>query len=155
MKRTVFFLATFFISFIVSAQGVDFSGNWKLNNSKSKLSDQFSMAPKEIIIVQDGNVLNVERHSSFQDQDFTIKDKFTLDGKECINPGWQDSEKKSTAVVSADKKSVKIATRFPMGDSGEMTIIEVYKMDGENMVIDASASSSYGDRSETMVFDKQ
>ncbi len=155
MKRTVFFLAAFFVSIIVSAQGVDFSGNWKLNSPKSKLSDQFSMAPKEIIIVQNGNDLNVERHASFQGQDFTIKDKFTLDGKECINPGWQDSEKKSTAVVSDDKKSVKITTKFPMGDSGEMTIIEVYKIDGGNMVIDASASSSYGDRSETMVFDKQ
>ena len=30
-----------------------------------------------------------------------------------------------------------------------------YKFDGENMVIEASASSSYGDMSETMVYDKQ
>ncbi len=154
MKRTLFFLAAFFISVIVSAQ-VDFSGNWKLNTSKSKLSDQFSMAPKEIIIVQDGNNLNVERHSSFQDRDFTIKDKFTLDGKECINTGWQDSEKKSTVAVSDDKKSVEINTKFPMGDNGEMTIVEIYKMDGDNMVINTSASSSYGDTSEIMVFDKQ
>jgi hypothetical protein len=113
------------------------------------------MAPKEIIILQDGNNLNLERHSTFQDQDFTIKDKFTLDGAECINPGWQDSEKKSTAVWSDDKASLKITTKLPMGDNGEMTIIEVYKMDGANLVIESSASSSFGDRSETMVFDKQ
>jgi len=154
MKRTVFFLAAFLISVLVSAQ-VDFSGNWKLNSSKSKLSDQFSMAPKEVIIAQDGNNLNVEKHSTFQDRDFTIKDKFTLDGKECINPGWQDSEKKSTAIVSDDKNSVIITTKFPMGDNGDMTIIETFKMNGSNLVIESSSSSSFGERSETMVFDKQ
>ena len=155
MNKIVFLLATLLVSTIVSAQIPDFSGNWKLNPSKSKLADQYSMAPKEIILVQSGNDFNVERHSTFQDQDFTIKDKFTLDGKECINPGWQDSQKKSTAVWSDDKNSVKITTKFPMGDNGDMTINETYKMDGQNLVVEASSTSSFGDRTETMVFDKQ
>ena len=155
MKKSVFILAALLISVIASAQVTDFSGNWKLNSSKSKLSDQFSMAPKEMIIVQNGNDMNVERHSSFQDQDFTTKDKFTLDGKECINPGWQDSQKKSTAVVSDDKSSIKITSKISIGDNGEMTIIDNYKMDGGNLVVESSSSSSFGNRSETMVFDKQ
>ncbi|MBV5311659.1 MAG: hypothetical protein JZU47_00090 [Prolixibacteraceae bacterium] len=98
MKKTFIFGALLLISTIVSAQGLDFSGNWKLNRSISKLNDQFSMAPKEIILAQKDNDFNVERHSTFQDRDFTIKDKFTLDGKESINPGWQDTQKKSTAI---------------------------------------------------------
>lgn len=155
MKKTVLFLASLMITVFVSAQGIDFSGNWKLNSSKSKLGDQFSMAPKDIIVIQNGNDYNVEKHSSWQDQDFTIKDKFTLDGKECINPGWQDSEKKSTAVWTDDKASLKITSKFPMNDGGEMTIIEVYKIDGGNLVIESSASSSFGDMAETYVFDKQ
>lgn len=155
MKKSILILTGILVSVVYSVTAADFSGNWKLNNSKSVLSDQFSMAPKDIIIVQDGNTLNIERHSTFQDQEFTIKDKFTLDGVECINPGWQDSEKKSTAVWSDDKASLKITTKLPMGDNGEMTIIEVYKMDGAKLVIESSASSSFGDRSETMVFDKQ
>lgn len=155
MKKSVFLLAALLISVIVSAQGVDLSGTWKLNSSKSKLNDQFSMAPKEIIVAQKDNDLNVEKHSTFQDQDFTIKDKFTLDGKECINPGWQDTQKKSTAVWSDDKISLKITTKIPMNDGGEMTINEVYKMDGNNLVIESSASSSFGDMAETMYYDKQ
>jgi hypothetical protein len=154
MKKTLI-LFTILLSVVFAVSAVDLTGNWKLNSTKSTLSDQFSMAPKEIIILQDGNNLNLERHSTFQDQDFTIKDKFTLDGVECVNPGWQDSEKKSTAVWSDDKASLKITTKFPMGDNGEMTIIEIYKMDGNNLIIESSASSSFGDRSETMVFDKQ
>jgi hypothetical protein len=84
----------------------------------------------------------------------TLKDKFTLDGKECINRGWQDTQKKSTAVWSEDKKSLKIITKFPLND-GEMVITEVYKMDGENMIIESGSSSSFGDISETMVYDKK
>jgi hypothetical protein len=155
MKKSVVLLAVLFISVLVSAQGFDFSGNWKLNSSKSKLGDQFSMAPKEIIVVQKGNDLSLEKHSEFQDQQFTINDKFTLDGKECINDGWMDSKKKSTAVWSADKKSLKISSKIAMQDGGEMTISETYKMDGGNMVIEMSASSSYGDMSETQVYDKK
>jgi hypothetical protein len=155
MKKTFILGALLLISTIVSAQGLDFSGNWKLNRSISKLNDQFSMAPKEIILTQKDNDFDVERHSTFQDRDFTIKDKFTLDGKECINPGWQDTQKKSTASWADDKTSLKITTKIAMGDNGEMTIIEVYKITGTNLVIETSASSSFGDVTETAVFEKQ
>jgi hypothetical protein len=155
MNRILFLLATLLVSVFVSAQGIDFSGNWKLNKTSSKLNDQFSMAPHDLVVVQAGNDLNIEKHSSFQGNDFTIKDKLTLDGKECINPGWQDSQKKSTVVWSDDKQSLKITTKFPMGDNGEMTITEVYKMNNSNLVVESSASSSFGDVAETMVFDKQ
>jgi hypothetical protein len=155
MNKMVFLLATLLVSVIVSAQATDFSGNWKLNSSKSKLNAQFSMAPKDMIAVQSGNDLNVERHSSFQGTDFTIKDKFTLDGIECLNPGWQDSQKKSTAVWSDDKNSLKITTKFPMGDNGEMIIVEVFKMETVNLVVETSASSSFGEVAETLVFDKE
>ena len=155
MKKILLLSATLMISVLVSAQGLDFTGTWKLNASKSKLGDQFSMAPREIIIAQKDNDLAIEKHSSFQDQEFTTTDKFTLDGKECVNTGWQDSQKKSTVVWADDKQSLKITSKLNIGDGGEMTIIEVLKMDGPNMVLESTASSSYGDMSETMVYEKQ
>jgi hypothetical protein len=155
MKKAAFLLSLFFISVIASAQGVDFSGSWKINSSKSKLNEQFSMAPKAIIIVQKANELNIERHSEFQGQEFTSNDTLTLDGQECINPGFMDTQKKSTAVWADDKSSLKIANKISMGDGNDMTIVEVYKLDGDNLVIQSEASSSFGDLSETMVYDKQ
>ena len=153
MKKAIFLFAAILFSVVVSAQ-IDLSGSWKLNSSKSKLGDQFSMAPKEIIVIQKGNDLSVERHSEWQDQEFTTNDKFTMDGKECVNTGFMDTEKKSTAVWSDDKKSLKIISKIPM--QGEtMTIIEVFKKDGANMVIESKASSSYGDLEETQVYDKK
>ncbi len=154
MKKLILLSAILFAAVIVSAQ-TDFSGSWKLNSSKSQLGDQFSMAPKEIIIDQNDNDISVEKHSNFQGQDYTINDKYTLDGKESINDGWMDSKKKSTVTWSDDKKSLKVVSKIPMQDGGDMTINENYKMDGDNMVIESSASSSYGDMTETMVYDKQ
>lgn len=154
MKKAFVFLTAILITITVSAQ-VDLSGSWKLNSSKSKLGEQFSMAPKEIIVVQKGNDLSVERHSEWQGQEFTTNDKFTLDGKECVNAGMMDTKKKSTAVWAADKKSLKITSKIPMQDGGEFALTEVYKMDGGNMVIEMSASSSFGDMAETQVYDKK
>jgi len=154
MKKAFFFLAAIAVSITVSAQ-VDLSGSWKLNSSKSKLGEQFSMAPKEIILAQKGNDLIVERHSEWQGQEFTTNDKFTLDGKECVNPGMMDTQKKSTAIWTADKKSLKITSKIPMQDGGEISITEVYKMDGGNMVIEMNSTSSWGDMAETQVFEKK
>jgi hypothetical protein len=154
MKKAFSLFIAILLTITLSAQ-IDFSGAWKLNSSKSKLGDQFSMAPKEIIVVQKGNDLSVERHSEWQGQEFTINDKFTLDGKECINAGFMDTQKKSTATWSADKKSLTIKSKIPMQDGGDFSVTEVYKMDGGSMVIESSASSSFGDMSETQVYDKK
>ncbi len=154
MKKIIFILAAFALTLSSFAQAPDFSGKWKLNSAKSKLGDQFSMAPATVSIVQKGNDFSIEKVSDFGGQEFTLSEKYTLDGKECVNTGWQDSQRKSTAVWSADKKSLKITSKLSIGDGGDMTIIEVYKMDGANMVIESSSSSSFGDMAETMAYDK-
>ena len=67
-------LAVFSILVVVTAsvQAADFSGTWKLNKEKSKLHEQFSMAPREMILLQAENNFDVEKHSAFRDQEFTI-----------------------------------------------------------------------------------
>lgn len=155
MKQILYVLVFSLIS--ISSMGivVDFSGTWNLNKAKSTLNDQFSMAPKQIVLVQTSDGLVVEKHGSFQDQDYTISDKFTLDGKECINAGWMDTEKKSTAVWAADEKSLTITSKIPMQDGGDMTIVETYQTEENNLKIIVSVSSSYGDATETYLFEKQ
>ena len=155
MKKIVFIMLALLVTGFVSAQ-VDFSGKWKLNASKSQLGEQFSMSPKEVIVSQTGNMLNVEKHSEFQGQEMTTNAKYTLDGKECINPGFQDSENKSTAIWSDDKKSLKITTKISMGGGdNELTFVEVYSVNGGNMTIKLNSSSSFGDMAETAVYDKE
>lgn len=153
MKKILFLFSAVFFSTLLFAQ-TDFSGDWKLNTSKSKLGEQFSFAPKEVIIVQKGNDLSVETHSEFQGQEFTQTNKYTLDGKECVNAGFMDTEVKSTLSWSDDKKALKIVSKIPF--QGEtMTITNVYKKDGDNFIVEMKSSSSYGDMEETQVYDKK
>jgi hypothetical protein len=154
MKKTIFFLLMFSASLTIAAQGTDFSGNWKLNPEKSKLNAEFSMAPLQLVIAQKDNDMSVERHSEFQGEAVTMTDKFTLDGKECVNTGFMDTQKKSTAVWSEDKKSLKITSKVVMDDGNEINITEVYKTDAGTLLIDSGSSSSFGDISETLVYDK-
>lgn len=154
MKKTFILLSVLLVGFVFAANAVDLSGKWKLNASKSKLGEQFSMAPKEIVTVQSGNDLSVEKKSAFQDQEFTSTEKYTLDGKECTNAGFGDSQRKSTAVWSDDKSSLKITSKMSFGEN-EMTITEVYKLTDGNLVIESSTSSSFGENKETQVYDKQ
>jgi hypothetical protein len=154
MKKIVFILLVFCVTLSIAAQGPDFSGNWKLNTEKSKLNAEFSMAPLELKIAQKGNELTVERHSEFQGEAVTMTDKFTLDGKECVNTGFMDTQKKSTAAWAEDKKSLKITSKVVMDDGNEINISEVYKLDAGNLVIDSNSSSSWGDVAETHVYDK-
>jgi hypothetical protein len=154
MKKIVFLLTAFLISLISNGQGIDFSGSWKLNSTKSKLNAEFSFAPNSIIIVQKGNELKVEKHSNFQGEDVITTDKLTLDGKEVINVGFRDTQKKSIASWADDKASLKVISKLSIGDGGEMTITEVYKLTGGNLVIESNSSSSFGDMAEIMVYDK-
>lgn len=154
MKAIFFFSILLFASLFTMAQ-VDFSGNWKINTSKSTLNAEFSMAPSEVIITQSDSILTIERHSSFQGESLTFTDKIYLDGKESINAGWMDSKKKSVAVWSDDKASLKISTKIPMDGGDEISLTETYLFDGGMLKIVSASSSSWGESTETYLFDKQ
>jgi len=155
MKKVFLLIAISVITAGIFGQNVNFSGTWQLNTQKSQLNTEFSLAPKEILITHEGINFTVEKHSEFQGQAFTSVDKLTLDGKECINPGFMESQKKSTAVWSDDKTSLTIVSKMNVGDAGDVTITEVYKMNNGNLVLESTASSSYGDLYEVMVYDKK
>jgi hypothetical protein len=154
MKTVFYLLSLSLISFAAMGQGVDLSGTWNLNKSKSILNKEYSMAPEQLILIQRADTLSVERHSNFQGRSFTFTDTFTLDGKECINPVWENFKKKSTAIWSDDKNWLTISTKIPMQGGGEMSINEIYQLAENSLKITTSASSSFGDLNETYLFDK-
>lgn len=151
--RMLLTFAAAFLTLALTAQ--DLSGNWKLNTSKSKLNAEFSMAPGEVIIKHDGNNLTNERHHEFQGQAFTVNDNFTLDGKECINEGFQGTKKKSTASWSDDKKTLTIKSSLDMGDGGMVKTTETLTLEAGILTMVSAASSDWGDFSETLVFEKK
>lgn len=155
MKKISLLLTLALLSSITIGQRTNFSGTWNINREKSELNDQFSMAPNSLMLDQSRKELSIQRNSSWQGQDFSYTDTFTLDGKECENVGFMDMIKKSTANWNDDKKSIMITSTIEMQDGSEMTITENLSLDGDNLVLHTSASSSYGEMSEVFVFDKQ
>ncbi|HAQ19461.1 MAG TPA: hypothetical protein DCR40_09555 [Prolixibacteraceae bacterium] len=155
MKKLLYLFTLSMISLAGMGQVPDFSGTWKLNNEKSILFEQFSLAPGQLILIQTADSLMVEKHGNFQGQDYVTKDKFSLDGKECINIGWMDSKKTSTAVWSEDGKILTISSKVPTQDQGEATMKEVFQMVENNLKLELNAASSMGEMSETYLLDKQ
>ena len=155
MKKCIYLIAMVLISSAAIGQKADFSGTWKINREKSELGAQFSMAPNSIVVEQTKKEMSLQRNSSWQGQDYSYTDKFTLDGEECENIGMMDMVKKSTVVWNDDKESLKITTKIELQDGTDMTIIENLAMDGEHLVMETSASSSYGDMTEVFVFEKE
>lgn len=155
MKNLILFVSITLLSLSVSAQKADFSGSWKIDRANSELAEEFSMAPEKIEIVQDGKLITITRHVSFQEESFSYTDKITLDGKESENPGWGETIKKSTANWLDDKKMLKIINKLPMGDNGEMVVTMEYRKNGDQLELTSSANSSYGEMVEVMIFNKE
>jgi hypothetical protein len=152
MKKMFFIMLA--VAFSAASFGQNISGNWKLNESKSKLNEQFSLSPKSCKITQTDNELVIEKKSEFQGQAIDGTEKYTLDGKECTNPGFMETTKKSTVTISDDKKSVKITSKTELNDGGFVESVEVFSINGDNLMYDFKSTSSFGDLAETAVYDK-
>ena len=156
LPKMLFLLLAISFSFSCFAQNPDFSGKWKLNESKSKIGAEFSFAPSEITIEQDANKMTTTRVNEFQGNIRERTTSYTLDGKESKNEGFQGSEIITIAAWEEDGKSLKMVTDIEMQDGGEFTITAIYSMDGANLVINNAMEGSPRESSpETWVFDKQ
>ena len=153
--RTAFFFIFALMAIAVFGQTPDFSGKWKINPSKCKLNEQYSMAPKSLVLVQTAGVLSIERHGVFQDQEYVSNSKLNLDGSESVNEGMMGMKMTSLAVWSEDKTTLTVKTKIPMENAGEISITEVYKMAGVDLSIETSSKSDWGESTETYVFEKE
>jgi hypothetical protein len=161
-KSGLFITLCLLISSLSFGQGtVNFSGTWAFNESKSNLGEGgFRMFSQNLIIVQDATTFSLER--SFTGQDGTERkttEKYTLDGKESVNPVFNTS-KKSTATWAADKKSLTVSSNmvFEMnGEKNEIKTVEVYKLSDSDktLTIDSQSTSSMGERKTTLVYNKK
>jgi hypothetical protein len=153
--RTAFFFIFALMAIAVFGQTPDFSGKWKINPSKCKLNEQFSMAPKSLVLVQTAGVLSIERHGVFQDQEYVTNSKLNLDGSESVNVGMMETKITSVAAWSEDKTTLTVKTKVPMENAGEISITEVYKMAGVDLSIETSSKSDWGESTEIYVFEKE
>lgn len=154
MKNFVFIIALAFLSLSAIGQKPNFSGEWKLNEDKSELSYEFSLAPKAMTLEHTKKTLDVTSTSEFDGQPYESKAHYTLDGEICENPGFMDSITKSTANFDKKAKTLKIETDGSV-EGMDYTHEQTLSMKEGQLVVESVAASDMGELVETFVFDKQ
>ncbi len=155
MKNIAFVLALVLFSSVAIGQKVNYSGEWKLNESKSELGYDFSMAPTSVSVKHTKKTLDLKSVNVWDGQEIVSESHLTLNGKETENMGFGESVTKSTAVVDKGTKTITIVTDGSSEGVGDWTSTQVMSMKDGNLVIEFEAASDMGEMAETYVFDKQ
>lgn len=142
---------------------VNFSGEWKLNESKSDLGQFGGRGAARTLKVTslDANGISIDRISTNQNgEQVTRTEKLTFDGKEVESAGgFGNSTRKATAKWSDDGKAMIIDAVMTFDRNGEKMEIKqketwTLAADGQTLTIEANSSSSFGDMSTKLVYDK-
>ena len=161
VQNTALFLSVvMFMAFTGGiAANIDFSGEWKLNESKSNLG-QFGRAAKTLKI--EGNVESVaiQRVSTNQaGEEMTTSEKLTFDDKETESTVFGNNKKKSKAKWSDDGKKLTVKSTIAFDRNGqtmEIKTTEVWSMsdDGKTLTIESTSESARGTNTTKLVYDK-
>jgi hypothetical protein len=162
MMALVLIFSLFFLPSKLNAQGAkpDFSGTWAFNETKSNMGEggNFRRAT-QITVTQDGNNLTAARVRTNQDGvATTTTEKFTLDGKECINDTGRGPSK-AIVTWSADGKALNFAITRTFDRNGETTTMkstEVWTLtDAKTLSILSTATFQDNEMKSTLVYDKK
>jgi len=132
----------------------NFSGDWKLNASKSTFGQMPAPDSMTVKIAHDEPKLNIGTKQSSQMGDFDQQAAYTTDGKECTNSGFAGSTTKSTAKWDGDVLTIETKGQF--GDN-EFTMSEKWNLaaDGKTLTVARAIKSAMGEFTMTMVLEKQ
>jgi len=141
---------------------VNFSGDWKLNESKSEVGQFGRGAAQSIKVVSsDANGIIIERTSTGQNGEAVVrKESLTFDGKEVESTGgFGNSKRKAKAKWSDDGKSMVIdaVTSFERdGQTTEFKQKETWKLSSDGNTLTIESSTSFGDNNNTqkLVYEK-
>ncbi|MFN8257631.1 MAG: hypothetical protein U0W24_18185 [Bacteroidales bacterium] len=146
---------------VATAQSPDFSGTWTYNESKSVIPEgRFRGAALKLVLTQDANNLAVERTSKGRDgAERKSNEKYTLDGKECENQGFQNNVRKSTVNWSSDQKKLNISSVMTFNREGEtmqMKSTETWSLSEDllTLTIEVISSTPNGDMKQTLIYDR-
>ncbi len=154
MKNLVFIISLAFLSATAFGQKVNFSGDWNLNEDKSELGYEFSLAPKAMTLEHTKKTFDQTVTSEWDGQAYESESHYTLDGEVCENPGWEGSVTKSTAVFDKKAGTLKVVTDGEVQGMG-YTLTQVYSMKDGNLIVESEAASDMGEMVETFVFEKK
>jgi hypothetical protein len=141
MKRILLFAFSFFlaigISVNTSAQKADFNGTWKLDMTRSTLTEYTPVLRRIDVKIVGDSLLTKRYYDTGDGQEYPFTENLTLDGKE-YNITIYDMPRKTKASWSDQDRSVLVesTTTFD-GDSGpeDFKSAETWKADKANKTL--------------------
>ena len=146
----------------------NFSGVWKLNELKSERNGNFPIcifgeddhiSSKTMKIAEQADFLTVDVPSP-GGVPYTRQEKLTFDGKEREAIVVGSPREKSTARWSDDGQTMTVfSVRFldTYGEKADFKVTEVWKLinDGQSISVQVNSSSTSGENTMKLVYDKQ
>jgi hypothetical protein len=153
-RKLFAFLAVLALAAMPALAITNFSGDWKLNVSKSSFGQMPAPSSMTQKITHADPKLTVAIKQSSEMGDFDMQASYTTDGKECTNQGFGGSTTKS--IVKWDGDTLMIETKGQFGDN-EFTMSEKWVLsgDGKMLTITRTFKSAMGEGEQKMVFDQQ
>jgi len=132
----------------------DFTGDWKLNTSKSTFGEMPAPDSMTIKITHVEPKLDTVSKQSGQMGEIEMKSSYTTDGKECTNEGFQGAPMKS--VVKWDGDALAIETKGQFGDM-DFTMTQKWTLssDGKTLTVAQNFKSAMGEGDQKLIFEKQ
>ena len=166
-KSVLLLTAVFFTLTSMAPHRANFSGNWKLNESKSVRGNSLCiydlgdrMRSNKMKIAGHADFLTIDVVSSSLDGALvTRREKLTFDGKES-EVTFFGRGKKSAVKWSDDGKTMTVNSIVYLdinGEKQEFKVTEVWKLinDGKSISLQANAKSTFfGERAWKFVYDK-
>ena len=149
-----------FSTLTLSAQRATFSGEWKLNESKSELGEFGGRVARTVKAEQKEDNIMVSRTTpGFNGGDpVTSAMTLTFDGKVVESEGFGGSKRKSTAKWSDDGKTLTISSTMNFerdGQSFEFKSTEIWTMTKDGLLsIVTNSTSPRGDMTTKAVYGK-
>jgi hypothetical protein len=132
----------------------NFTGDWKLNASKSAFGDIPAPDAMSYKINHDDPKITSVSKQSGQMGEFEMNTTCTTDGKECSNAGFQGAATKS--VMTWDGDTLAVETKGQFGDI-DFTSKQRWSIsdDGKILTVAQTISTSMGEFTQKLIFEKQ
>ena len=147
-------------SFTSLPDRVNFSGEWKLDESKSEFGQFGQFAARALKIAQSDNVMAVDRTIPSRDggEGRTVSYTVSFDGKESESDGFGGSKRKTTASWSDDGQTLTLhhKTHFDRDGQGiDVESTETWTLSGDGLLtIMTHMSSPQGEIETKAVYSK-
>ena len=163
LKRiTALLIAPFLLLSLISKTNVDFSGEWKLNESKSDMGQYAPIVPLKIKAEQKADALAITKTSPGFDggAEMIASETLGFDGKQVeskVAPG--ESKRTASAKWSADGQTLTITYTLLLDFNGQLTEVKgtetwALSNEGKTLTTTNKSTSSFGENTYKGVYEK-